>query len=94
MYHNIGIELVASMGFAGLIAFLLHVRQTVALAFRRPTAEKLLLLLLPAMVLIMSLVDNFFFYFSMQIMYGAFLAMAERTETDHPETSNATRGFV
>ena len=65
------------MGAVGGAAFLFHLWQ-VGCVLRKPTAKKVLLLTLPFMILLMSLVDNFFFYLNQQIAYCMFLAVAER----------------
>jgi len=79
MYHNIGIQFLAAMGLLGFTAFLFHLWQVGSL-FRKPTAKKVLILTLPLMILLMSLVDNFFFYLNQQIAYCMFIAVAERKE--------------
>ena len=79
MYHNIGIQFFAAMGILGFGAFLFHLWQVGSL-FRKPTAKKVLLLTLPLMILLMSLVDNFFFYLNQQIAYCMFIAVAERKQ--------------
>ncbi len=76
MYHNILFQFLGAMGAVGLLAFLFHLWQAGRL-WRKPTAQKVLLLTLPLMVLLMSLVDNFFFYLNDQIAYCIFLAVAE-----------------
>ena len=79
MYHNIGIQFLAAMGAVGGAAFLYHLWQ-VGRLWRKPNAKKVLLLTLPFMILLMSLVDNFFFYLNQQIAYCMFLAVAERKD--------------
>lgn len=79
MYHNILVQFMGAIGIAGLLAFLFHLWQVGSL-FRKPTAKKALILTLPLMILLMSLVDNFFFYLNQQIAYCMFIAVAERKE--------------
>ena len=79
MYHNIFAQFIATMGSVGILAFGLHLWQAGKL-WRKPKAERVLLLLLPLMVILMSLVDNFFFYLNQQIAYCMFLAVAERKQ--------------
>ena len=79
MYHNVFVQFIGAMGIAGLLAFLFHLWQVGSL-FRKPTAKKVLILTLPLMILLMSLVDNFFFYLNQQIAYCMFIAVAERKE--------------
>lgn len=77
MYHNIVIQLIGSMGIVGVLAMLWHLKNFAEVLIRRFSVERLLLLALPITVLLTSLLDNFFFYFDVQIFYGLFLALAE-----------------
>ena len=77
MYHNIIIEFMGSMGIVGILAFLFHVFVILKVLFRKFSANKLLLLGVPLIILGMSLFDNFFFYPNFIIIYAAFLACAE-----------------
>ena len=77
MYHNIILQFLASLGFLGLFAFLIHLKQMAEVMFRRFTVKKLLVMLVPFCILGMSLVDNFFFYPNFTIVYAAFIAAAE-----------------
>lgn len=79
MYHNLFLQFLGAMGIVGLLAFLFHLWQ-VGRLWRKPNAKKVLLLTLPFMILLMSLVDNFFFYLNQQIAYCMFLAVAERKD--------------
>ena len=79
MYHNVFVQFMGAIGIAGLLAFLFHLGQ-LGRVFRKPTAKKALILALPFMILLMSLVDNFFFYLNQQIAYCMFIAVAERKE--------------
>ena len=77
MYHNIIIEFLGSMGIVGIIAFLFHLKHAVELTFRKFSWDRILILLIPALILLMSLLDNFFFYPNFAIVYAVFLACAE-----------------
>lgn len=77
MYHCIGIEFLGATGIFGCLAFLFHIVQLMILLFKKISWDKLLIIMVPAMILGMSLVDNFFFYFNFQIFYGAFLVFTE-----------------
>ncbi len=77
MYHNILIQFPAAMGIVGCIAFLIHLYELTLIFFKRISADKMLLLSVPMMILGMSLFDNFFFYLEFQIFYGIFLALSE-----------------
>ncbi len=78
MYHCILVQFPASMGAVGCISFLVHLVSVGYLCFKRPSANKWLLLSIPLMIIGMSLADNFFFYFNFQIYYCVFLACAEK----------------
>ena len=78
MYHSIIFQFLAAAGAVGFLAFLYHCVEYARLLFKRISADKLFILLLPAMIIVMSLVDNFFFYFNFQIFYAAFFALAEK----------------
>lgn len=84
MYHNIVVQLLASVGIFGMLAFLLHIKDLFTLTFKKFSREKLLLFLSPVLIIIVSLFDNFFFYLNFQLIYGAFLAAIEfkNNETD------------
>jgi len=77
MYHNIIVEMLASVGVVGLLALIIHVFGILKILFSKVSGDKSLLLLTPLLVLAMSMFDNFFFYPNIQIVYVAFLAAAE-----------------
>ena len=78
MYHCIIIQLGASTGVVGITAFVYHFKDIAILAIKQFRADRLLLLAVPIMILSLSLVDNFIFYLNFQIIYAAFLVLAER----------------
>jgi hypothetical protein len=78
MYHCIAIQMGASAGTVGLLALIFHVKDIFILAFKRISLDRIFLLSIPAMILLMSLVENFIFYLNIQIFYVAFLALAEK----------------
>ncbi len=77
-YHNIGVELLGALGVVGVLAFVVLLKDWLELVIRRFTFDKLLLCLMPALVVAMSLLDNFFWYLNIQIFFCAFLALSER----------------
>lgn len=77
MYHNIAVEILGAAGLVGAAGLIIHVKQVVELCARRFRIERVLLLLGVLAVYLTSLLDNFFFYFNVQLFYGAFLALAE-----------------
>ena len=79
MYHNVFVQLLASMGVIGFLAFLIHLKHMLELTVRGFSAQKLLLLCVPLIIIGTSFVDNFFFYPNFQIIYAAFIAAAEVT---------------
>ncbi len=83
MYHCVIIELLGAMGVFGAVAFLIHVFEAVVLTFKKFRIDKFILMLVPTMIIIMSLVDNFFFYFNIQIFYCVFLVLAEKFEEEN-----------
>ena len=78
MYHSVLLQFLAAAGVVGLAAFLWHCVEIARLLLRRKSASKLFILSVPAMIIAMSLVDNFFFYLNFQIIYAAFLALAQK----------------
>lgn len=79
MYHCILIQIPAAMGIVGCLAFILHIFHLAKLSLKKFSADRLILLMVPFMIIGMSLVDNFFFYANFQIFYGVFLALAEKS---------------
>lgn len=77
MYHCIVIQMGASAGIVGLVALGFHAKDILYLSFKRACIDRLLLLSVPLIILLMSLVDNFFFYLNIQIFYVTFLCLAE-----------------
>ena len=41
MYHNIFVQIFASCGLVGMVAYLYHISQVLCLLFRRPTADRI-----------------------------------------------------
>ena len=78
MYHCIIIQMAASTGIVGISAMIFHVKDIFTITFKRFSLDRALLLSVPLMILAMSLVDNFFFYLNFQIIYIAFLLVAQK----------------
>ncbi len=92
MYHCILVQIPASMGVVGVLAFIFHVLEFAVMMFKKFSIKKMLILMVPLMILGMSLLDNFFFYINFQLFYGAFIAVAEKisqTSEDDPITKGA-----
>ena len=80
MYHGIVPQFCGAMGILGVTAFGWHLFELGRAVLRRFTVEKLFFLLVPAMIITMSMADNFFFYANYQFVYCLFLALIERSE--------------
>ena len=78
MYHSLIIQIGASTGIIGSLAFLNHAKDIAIIGFKKICIDRFLILAVPVMILCMSLVDNFFFYLEFQIPYVVFLALAEK----------------
>ena len=83
------VQIPASMGIFGCIAFAIHVVSLGIVCFKKFSLSKLMLLAVPFMILGLSLTDNFLFYPHFQIFYGAFLALAEKQIGSGKKTSKA-----
>jgi len=77
MYHNVIVQVLASLGIFGILSFAVHIKELITATFKKLTKEKLTLFLTPAMILATSMFDNFFFYLNFQMIYVAFLAAIE-----------------
>lgn len=77
MYHNLPLQFLGSMGIVGLAALVWHLVDLFRVFLCRISISKILLLCVPLLIILTSLVDNFFFFLNFQIIYCAFLAMAE-----------------
>jgi hypothetical protein len=80
MYHGIIPQFYGAMGILGICALVKHLFDLGKTVFCRFSAEKLLLAAVPGMILMMSLVDNFFFYANYQFVYCLFLALLEKSD--------------
>ncbi len=80
MYHGIIPQFYGAMGILGICALGKHLFDLGKTVFRRFSAEKLLLLAVPGLLLAMSMVDNFFFYANYQFVYCLFIALLEKVD--------------
>ncbi len=78
MYHCLPIQLGASAGVLGLLAFFFHIKDIFIIGFKKFCLDRALILSIPVMILCMSFVDNFFFYLNFQIVYVVFLVLADK----------------
>ncbi len=81
-YHNIGVEFLGALGIVGVLAFLIHFKNWLEVLIRKFSFGKSLICMMPALVMALSLLDNFFWYTNFQIIFGAFLALSERKLED------------
>ena len=79
MYHNIGVQLFGAMGLVGVAAFVWHIKGVVEICVRRFRVDRLLIMLGALSVIMTSFLDNFFFYLNVQLIYGALLAVSEKS---------------
>ncbi len=77
-WHNTIIQLIASCGIVGFIAYAFHRIQTIRLFWKSRTVENYFIALSILAILIGSLTDNHFFNIGPGIIYGMFLAFAEK----------------
>ena len=77
MYHNLFVEILASLGIFGLLAFLIHLKHLVEVFLRKRSTKRSVILAISVVILGMSLLDNFFFYPNFAIVYVACLACGE-----------------
>lgn len=77
MYHNILIQIIGSTGIVGAFGFIWHLKDILKMTFYHCSRERLILALIPAAVLAGSLLDNFFYYFNVMLIYGVSLIMLQ-----------------
>lgn len=80
MMHNTAVQLLGSSGIIGLISYAIYRAQSLAPFIRRPSVEKIMMLLTILVVLLGSLIDNFIFLPKHLIFYSITLAAAFATE--------------
>ncbi len=77
-YHNTYIQLLASCGIVGLIAYMVHRIQTLILIFKKRNVFNMFMGLSIAVLLISSLVDCHFFNFGPGLTYGIIIICMEK----------------
>lgn len=77
-WHNTIIQILASCGTVGIIAYLVHRAQTLLLLFRRLNFEKLTIALSIAALLLTSLLDCHLFNLGPGLLYSVLLCFAEK----------------
>ncbi len=86
MMHNTPIQLLASMGVFGLLAYGYHRIETAIPIFRRPTFVKTMLGAALASVLLGSLLENFIFYVHPMFYFTVTLAILFRVDDEVKST--------
>ena len=84
MYHNTIIQMLATCGIFGLIAYCVHLLQIIFNFRRRPGSESLFYISVLALITGMSLLDNHLFYVCPTLVYSVFLLLSERDGEDGP----------
>lgn len=84
MYHNIFIQMLASCGIFGLLAYLVHILQVAFAVKKRPTAESLFYIIILVGMFGMSLLDNHLFHVFPAMVYSVFLLLSERDGESGP----------
>lgn len=77
MYHNIFVQIFASCGLIGMMAYLYHISQIMCLLFRRLTADRILYLGIVLAVSGASLLDNHIFHIFPALLYSLALGLWE-----------------
>lgn len=83
-WHNTIIQLLASCGIVGLLAYGFHRYQVIRLFVTTPTPEKAFIGLFVLALLITSMLDNHFFNVGPTLFYSMALAFAEKTGRKEP----------
>ncbi len=80
MYHSIGIQAMASMGVIGGIAFIMHLAGLINMGLRNCRKDKIMFTLIPFIFILISLVDNYFWYLNIQVLYCIILTAWSDTQ--------------
>lgn len=80
MMHNTPIQLLASMGIVGAIAYLAYRVATVRYVIRRPSLAKSMLAMAMLVLMLQSLLDNFIFYIQPVLYYSVAFAIICRLD--------------
>lgn len=78
MYHNTFVQMLASCGILGAVAYSFHVCQGLYLCFRKPTSERLFFFFVIAILSGMSLADNHIVHVFPALVYSMLLAFCEK----------------
>lgn len=84
MYHNVFIQMLASCGIFGLLAYCVHLLQVIFAVRRRPVRESLFYIAVLVTIFGMSLLDNHLFHVFPALVYSVVLLLSERDGEDGP----------
>ena len=85
-WHNTIVQLLASCGTVGIVAYLIHRVQTALLLLRHLNFEKLMIALSVAALLLTSLLDCHFFNIGPGLLYSVLLCFAEKRCNERKRT--------
>lgn len=85
MYHNTFMQMLASCGFVGFVAYMVYRTQTVIAFFRRPTTPRTFIALSLFALLIMGMFDNHIFYILPTLFYSSLIAVIVKGEDKNSE---------
>ena len=83
-WHNTIVQLLASCGVVGILAYAFHRYQTVRLIWKKPTRLNLCIAISIIGLLLMSMLDCHFFNLGPALFYSMALAVAENAEDEIP----------
>lgn len=78
MWHNTVLQVMATGGFISLIAYLIHRIQTIILVFKKRNVENFFIALSILSLLLMSLLDCYFFQLGPMLLYASAFAFIEQ----------------
>ena len=79
MAHNVVLQLLSSMGIAGLLAYGNHIYASLRCIFRHPVPTNIMLLLSPIALILGSMLDNFVFNIYPMFFYMSVMAIIVKT---------------
>ncbi|MBD5584574.1 MAG: O-antigen ligase family protein [Clostridia bacterium] len=80
MYHNTIMQLLASCGLTGLIAYLVHRAQTIVSLVKKPSLPRIYIAVTVLSLLIVNLLDNHLFYILPTIVYSCLISILIKSE--------------
>jgi hypothetical protein len=84
MYHNTIIQILASCGSVGLLAYAVHRTQSILSFFKHPTTTRAYLAVMLFAMLFINLFDVHIFCIFSTLLYGALIALFFKTEQPAP----------